>query len=160
VLSFELDRYRDREGGAFSFSRYAVDARTFTTLGSPQRVLALRGYASYDDPDPGAEVPFYLQETLGGSHDLRGFRNFRFRGTKLAVFQAEYRWEMVPALELALFLESGTVAGPGARLDFDDQRSSWGAALRLKTPTSFLARIEWARSAEGSRFYVRFSPAW
>jgi Omp85 superfamily domain len=160
VLSLELDRYRDRSGGEFSFSRYAVDARTFATLGSPQRVLALRGYASYDDPDPGAEVPFYLQETLGGSHDLRGFRNFRFRGTKLAVFQAEYRWEMVPAIELALFVESGTVARAGERLDFDDQRTSWGAALRLKTPTNFLGRLEWAKSAEGSRLYVRFSPAW
>jgi len=160
VLSFELDRYLDRDGGAFSFSRYAVDARTFATLGSPQRVLALRGYASYDEPDPGAEVPFYLQETLGGSHDLRGFRNFRLRGTKLAVFQLEYRWEMVPAIELALFAESGTVASAGERLDLDDQRTSWGAALRLKTPTNFLARVEWAKSAEGSRFYVRFSPAW
>jgi hypothetical protein len=160
VLAIEVDRYADRGGGLFSFTRYAGDLRGFATLSSPQRVIALRAYGSLDDADPGAEVPFYLQETLGGSHDLRGFRNFRFRGTKLALFQAEYRWEMVPALELALFVDTGAVAGAGEDLRLGHRRTSWGGGLRLKTPSSFLARLEWARSAEGSRFYLRLSPAW
>jgi hypothetical protein len=29
--------------------------------------------------DAGSVVPFYVQPTLGGPDDLRGFRRFRFR---------------------------------------------------------------------------------
>ena len=39
---------------------------------------------STSDADDGAEVPFYLQRTLGGPDDLRGFRHLRFRDRNIA----------------------------------------------------------------------------
>jgi hypothetical protein len=159
MIGFELSRYIDPDGG-FSFNRFGFDARAFAPLGSPQRVLALRAHANADDPDPGARVPFFLQSFLGGSHTLRGFRNFRYRGESSFLLSAEYRWEAIPAIELALFVDSGTVGGEAADIDLGKLRTSFGAALRLKLDSAILCRLEWAKGPEDQRFYLRFSPAW
>ena len=59
-------------------------------------------------------MPFYLQSFLGGSHTLRAYASQRFRGEKLALFQAEYRWEAAPAVELALFVGQRRGGGDAA----------------------------------------------
>jgi hypothetical protein len=159
MLALQLHRFDDRGGQAFRFSRFAVDARGFVPLGSPQRTLALRVLASFDDAAAGSRVPFYLQETLGGSHTLRGYPNFRFRGEDLLLLQAEYRWEASPALELSLFVDGGRVAARASDLDLSGLRTDWGFGVRLKTFRSVLARFDWARSAETTRALLRFSPS-
>ena len=88
MIALAASRFDERGGDAFTFDRIAADARAFASLGSPQRVLAVRALASADRPSSGARVPFYLQEALGGSRTLRGFDTFRFRGQKLFLFQA------------------------------------------------------------------------
>ena len=55
----------------------------------------------------------------GGSHTLRGFRTFRFRGEKVLLLQAEYRWEAWPALEFALFADAGRAFGAGEDFALD-----------------------------------------
>lgn len=160
VLAFEATRYADRGDGAYSFDRFGIDARGYVPLGSEQRTLALRSYASWDRTADGARVPFYLQRPLGGSHTLRGFRNFRFQGESLVLLQGEYRWEPNPTLELALFVDSGTVGTAAETLDLDRLRTSWGTGLRFKTAGNVLLRLEWATGDEDTRWYLRFSQAW
>ena len=158
LLAVQWLRYDQRDGRAFTFDRYAVDGRAFISLGDPQRVLALRAYASQDDPKGGARVPFYLLPFLGGSHTLRGFLSQRFRGERLALFQAEYRWEASPAIELALFADSGAVAA--TRDDKLEQfRTGGGIGLRLKTHEATLLRFDCAWSDEGVRLLLRFNPS-
>jgi outer membrane protein assembly factor BamA len=159
VVAFQAQRYDDPDD-RFSFTRIGLDARAFVPLGSPQRVLAMRGYAQRDTADAGQRVPFFMQQPLGGSHSLRGFQSFRFRGERVLLLQAEYRWFAVPALEFGVFVDSGVVASPGQSLDLHELRTNWGAGIRFKAPKSFLMRLEWARSPEDHRFYVRFSPGW
>ena len=93
MLAVGYSRFEDRNGGAFAFDRYGLDLRGFIPLGSHQRVLALRTYLNVDQPAAGSRVPFYLQESLGSGHTLRGFESYRFRGEKVLLLQAEYRWE-------------------------------------------------------------------
>jgi hemolysin activation/secretion protein len=128
------------------------------TLGRPQRVLALRAYLSKDDPAPGARVPFYLMAYLGGSHTLRAFDSQRFRGEKLALLQAEYRWEASPSIELALFLDRGAVA---ATTDdpLDEFRTDGGIGLRFKTHERTIVRFDVAWGGEGTRLAFRFNPS-
>ena len=64
MLGFSWTRFDDRGSEQSDFNRFAVDGRYYLTLGSDQRVLALRFFTSLDDDDPGSQVPFYLQETL------------------------------------------------------------------------------------------------
>lgn len=159
VLAATWQRYDQRGGGDDqSFNRVAADARLYVTLGSSQRVLALRGYASQDDPGAGARVPFYLLSHLGSSHTLRAFASQRFRGERLALAQAEYRWEASPAIEFAAFVDSGAVAATR-----DDSlgsfRTDGGIGLRLKSHEATLLRFDFAWGSEGGSFLFRFSPA-
>jgi len=157
LIAAQWLRYHDRDGGAYRFDRYAVDGRAYVSLGHPQRVLALRAYAVHDDAGAG-RVPFYLTSFLGGSHTLRGYESQRFRGEKLALFQAEYRWEASPALELALFADTGAVAAT-APDDLDRFRTDAGLGLRLKSHEALLMRFDLAWSDEGVRFLFRFNPS-
>jgi hypothetical protein len=158
VLAAEWLRYAQRDGGAGTFSRYAVDGRAYVPLGHPQRVLALRAYLSKDDPAPGARVPFYLMAYLGGSHTLRALDSQRLRGEKLALLQAEYRWEAAPWMELALFLDRGAVA---ATTDdpLDQFRTDGGIGLRFKTHERTIVRFDLAWGGEGTRLAFRFNPS-
>jgi hypothetical protein len=136
---------------AFSFNRLSLDARHAWSLGSPQRVLALRTYASAARADSGSRVPFYLQDTLGDSHTLRGFADFRFRGNAVVLLSAEYRWELIPALELALFQDAGAAGERVSDLRLAQLRGDFGAGLRLKRSDSGLFRLDVARSTEETR---------
>jgi hypothetical protein len=159
MLAVQATRFEDRRSSGFRFDRLGVDARGYVALGSPQRVLALRAYLARDDAASGASVPFYLQEFLGGSHNLRGYRNFRFRGTELLLLQAEYRWEAVPAIELVLFADTGKVASEERGLETADFKADWGVGLRFKSFKAVMMRLDVAWGDEGSRALLRFNPS-
>jgi hypothetical protein len=158
LAALQVSHLDDRGGEEFGFTRVAGDVRGFIPLGSVQRTLALRGYLSSDNPDTGSRVPFYAQETLGGSHTLRGFPSYRFRDTKILLLQAEYRWEASPAIELALFGDAGRVASSVSDL-FSDLEADAGIGLRLKTNLNTLFRIDVARGREGWQALARFNQA-
>jgi hypothetical protein len=159
-LAAQVSRYEDEGSGGFAFSRFGADARGYVALGSPQRVLALRVLYGNENADAGARVPFYLQEFLGGSHTLRGYPSFRFRGTDSLLLQAEYRWEPTPALEFAGYVDSGEVAASTSDLRLSDFRTSYGVGLRIKTWQAVFVRMDLAWSEEGTHFRFRFSQAW
>ena len=115
-LGVEGSRHDDREGGRYSFNRLSVDARGFIPLGSRQRTFAARVFASRDYADAGAQVPFYLMDTLGGQNTLRGFRNFRFRDENVLYLSGEYRWEATAGFDLAVFYDTGKVFADAAAI--------------------------------------------
>ena len=149
--------YFDSRDQLFDFQRYVVDARGYLPLGSIQRVLALRFLTTLDDPKGGHNVPFYLQETLGGSGLLRGFREFRFRDLNTLYLSAEYRWEAAPAWELAFFYDTGKVFSDRSDFNLKDLKDSYGIGMRFKLPDSVFMRFDAARSDEGTRFYFTFN---
>ena len=159
LVAVAATRFDERGGDAFTFDRFAADARGFVPLGSPQRVLAVRGLLSTDRPAAGARVPFYLQESLGGSRTLRGFPNFRFRGRKVALVQAEYRWETWPALEFALFADAGRAFVAGEDFTLGGMSRDFGIGVRLKSNDTVLLRLDAAWSDEDTRVLFRFGPS-
>ena len=159
MLAAAATRFADRDGGAWSFRRLALDGRGYLPLGSVQRVLAVRAYLSSDTADDGATVPFFLQEPLSNSHTLRGYETFRYRGEKLVSLQAEYRWEAAPAVELAVFVDAGRAFRASEDVTISGLRASWGGGLRIKTWEDTLFRLDVARSPEQVRAYARFGAA-
>jgi hypothetical protein len=159
LVALLAERYDERGGDAFTFFRLAADGRGFVSLGSPQRVLAVRAFASRDRPKDGARVPFYLQESLGSGDTLRGFDRFRFRGEKVLLLQAEYRWEAWPALEFALFADGGRAFRADEDMALDDLDADWGFGVRLKSHDAVLARLEVAFTPEGTAVLVRLGPS-
>jgi len=79
----------DHDDGHYSFRRLEADVQHYISLYRGRRVLALRAHASVSDAADGGDIPFYLQRSLGGPDDLRGFRRFRFRDRHLLLLQAD-----------------------------------------------------------------------
>ena len=158
-LAVGVSRYDDRDANQFEFRRVAGDLRAYLPLGSHRHVLAGHAVASFDFTDAGRSVPFYLQSTLGGSYLLRGYGSTRFRDEKLIAFTGEYRFEIIPRLELALFYDAGQAAPTLDELDLSRLHTSYGAGLRLKSPRKVRLRFDVARSSETTRYLVRFSPS-
>lgn len=152
-----FERFDQRGDNAASFDRLGVDVRGFIPLGSPQRVLALRSAVLVDEPESGGRVPFFMQQSLGGSHTLRGFDSFRFRGEKILLLQAEYRWEPVAFWELLVFTDAGTVSEAASKLELSALEWDYGFGTRFKTYRDVVLRLEIAFSQETTRYFIRGS---
>ena len=159
MLGVAFSNFNDRGSEAYRFDRFAADARLFVPLGSVQRVLALRALTIFDQTPPNNRVPFYLQESLGSSHTLRGYDSFRFRGEDLVLLQAEYRWEAAPLIEFAFFTDGGTVSPIGTGAELESLRWDYGYGVRFKNWKAVLFRFDHAFGDETSRILVRVSSA-
>jgi len=152
-----LQRFEDIDTNRFSFNRVEVDLQQYVPLVRDRRVLALHGVVSMSDADAGAEVPFYLQRTLGGPDDLRGFHRFRFRDRHMLLMQAEYRWEIFTAVDGAIFYDAGKVASRTEDVNFQNLETDYGIGFRFGTMNGIFLRIEGAfGSSEGKHFVLRF----
>jgi hypothetical protein len=152
-----VERFEDLDMDQFAFHRVEVDLQQYVPLLRDRRVLALHGLVSLSDADAGGEVPFYLQRTLGGPDDLRGFRIFRFRDKNALLLQAEYRWEIFTAVDGAIFYDAGKVAPRAEDIDFRDLESNYGIGFRFGTINGTFLRIEGAfGSRDGKHFILRF----
>jgi len=125
-------------------------------LPNKYRVVALHAAVVMTDADAGQQVPFYYQPTLGGSQQLRGFREFRFRDQNSLVMSAEYRWEASWMLDAAVFVDAGKVAATRGDLNLRDLATSYGVGLRIHSNSAFVARLDLAFSREGFIPLLRF----
>jgi hypothetical protein len=130
-------------------------------------------YSASDDSS-GNTVPFYLQETLGGSDidnqpTLRAFKDYRFRGPDLMMVQAEYDRKVCEAcnpckpgiirtvcshLGLLLAYDAGKVALRKSDLDFSGMRQSFGGGVSLYLGKDVVFRVAVALGGgEGAHSY-------
>jgi hypothetical protein len=158
--SLTYSHFQDRDTGHYTFDRLDVDVRQYISLLRERRVLALRALVSTSEADAGRQVPFYLQRTLGGPDDLRGFRRFRFRDDHMLLLQAEYRWEIFTAMDGVLFYDAGKVASQRSDLTLDHLESDYGFGFRFGTNNGVFMRVEAAYgSTDGAHFILRFGDA-
>jgi hypothetical protein len=144
----------DEIGGTeYTFVRVTGDARWYHPLVVPQGVVALRALASDERPTAGGEVPFYLQQTLGGDEILRGFAPYRFRDRALAAVSAEYRLRVSRWLELGPFADAGTVAPSFAHLALHNVEWSGGVRAGLRYKGRILFSVGWGHCREGDRLF-------
>jgi surface antigen Omp85-like protein len=157
LYAIRYERFDDVDLNAYNFSRVRAEVQQYLSLFNQRRVIALRALVSSASPDEGEQAPFYLQHTLGGPDDLRGFRRNRFRDNHLLLLQAEYRWEVFPAMDAALFTDWGKVASRREDLNFDDLEHDYGFGVRFGTINGVFLRIEGAfGSRDGKHFVFRF----
>jgi hypothetical protein len=130
----------------------------------------------YSVSDAGSRnaVPFYLQETIGGSDidnqpSLRAFRDYRFRGPDLMTVQAEYDRKMCEACEpckpglirtvcshlgLLLAYDAGKVAFRKSDLDFSNMHQSFGGGISIYLGKDVIFRMAVALGGgEGTHSY-------
>jgi hypothetical protein len=151
------NRYDDIDQGLHGFNRVDLDLRQYLSFWKSRRVFVLRGYYSSARPNSDAEVvPFYMMQTLGGHNTLRGFRNYRFRDTHVLLMQVEYRWEIFPALDAALFYDTGKVSPTRSDL-FENLEHDYGIGFRFGTNAGVFMRIDVSfGGSEGGKLFWRW----
>jgi outer membrane protein assembly factor BamA len=148
--------YGDRSKGLFSFRRYEAEFQQYIPFFNRRRVIAFRARSSLSDTSPGHTVPFYMMETVGGSEDLRGYREYRFRDKNLMVYNLEYRWEAFSGLDMALFGDAGKVFTRRSDFDLSHLEADYGIGLRFNQEKAVFLRIDVGKSHEGVRFFFKF----
>jgi len=161
---FELDYkvfynfYQDTSTGHYSFRRLQAKAehRFYPEKRKHGGVIRQNYFSvlwrySVSDASAGNAVPFYLQETIGGSdidsqQSLPAFRDYRFRGPDLMTVRAEYDRklceECAPCkdgiirtvcshLGLVLAYDAGKVALRKSDLDFSGMHQSFGGGIAI-----------------------------
>jgi outer membrane protein assembly factor BamA len=121
-----------------------------------RRVFVLRALGSFSDVASDAQMPFYLMRTLGGSHTLRGFSDFRFRDRHTVALQAEYRFEILTALDGAVFYDAGQVAPRLDSFQWREFERNWGFGFRFGGNGGVFLRLDLAYGGEGARTWLRF----
>lgn len=141
-------RYVDNDG-QYGFSRVDVDLVQHVPILRENWVLSGRArlQGTVGDQDV---VPFFLMPALGGGSTLRAYTSFRFRDRQAALVQGEFRW--IPnrlGLDMALFVDAGTVAHTFDALTTRHVARDVGIGVRLHTPAATPIRVEFAKGREG-----------
>ena len=140
----------------YSFQRLDLEAQQYIHFLNKFRVIALRGRISATSPHTGDQVPFYLQPTLGGPDDLRGYRAFRFYGNNSVLATAEYRWQVFPGLDMALFGDAGRVFDRWQQINARNLEGDAGFGFRFKMNGAVFMRIDTGFSPEGFGVWLKF----
>ena len=159
ALTAAAQRYDDRTGNGFDFTRTVGEVQIHVPIGHRNRILALRARASHAVGRNGGAPPFYLMETLGGADTLRGFREYRFRDARNLLFNVEYRWEVWTYLDFALFGDFGKVFPDAGGMSFRDLKSGYGFGIRGHAPGGMVMRFDFAWSEEGFKLHVGSGPS-
>ncbi len=151
--------YTDRGLRIFGFRRMDIDVQQYIPFLVKTHRIALRGLATFTESDGQQTTPFYLQPVLGGSDDLRGFRQFRFSDRSKVVYNAEYQWEVFAGLDAALFFDAGKVMPRRSLLAFSQLETSAGFGLRFNVRNATVIRVDAGFSHEGFQVWFKFRPA-
>ncbi|NEN22278.1 BamA/TamA family outer membrane protein [Cryomorpha ignava] len=113
-------------GSDFDYTHFQLDVRRFFTI-SENNFLGLNFYseAIY------GEAPFISLALLGGNKRMRGFYEGRYRDNNSAIFQAEYRRDIVGRLGAVVFGGVGAVADGYKNMELTNLRGTYGAGLRM-----------------------------
>jgi hypothetical protein len=122
------------------YFRYGLDLQRYFRLAQGPRTLALRALfegvtGTYQD------VPFVDLPRLGGPLLLRGYDLDRFRDRAMALFSAEYQWDLSQMLGGVLFVDTGRVFRSFDDFNFKNYRLGYGFALQAHRKNSFLFRF-------------------
>lgn len=152
----QFSTFNDVRRDHYSFDRLDLEAQQYFGFFNKFRVIALRAKVVATSPHRGDEVPFYLQPTLGGPDDLRGYRAFRFYDNNMAVLNGEYRWQVFSGLDMALFMDGGQVFDRWQEIDYRHLKADAGFGFRFKMNDAVFMRIDTGFSREGFGIWLKF----
>jgi hypothetical protein len=149
--------YGDRTFGLSNFQRLDVEAQQYVPFFNKRRVIAMRAKTAMTFNDGARPLPFYMQPTLGGQDDLRGFRPFRFRDNNLLLLNTEYRWEVFSGLDMAFFGDAGKVFAKKSQFNLSNLETSAGFGFRFNARNNVFLRLDVGFSHEGFQVAMKFN---
>jgi outer membrane protein assembly factor BamA len=152
----KVSRFSDRKYDQYSFRQIESSIEQYLPFFNRKRVIGLRARSVLTYPDAGSAVPFYMQPTLGGASDLRGYRRYRFYDNNIFVLNGEYRWEVFTLMDAALFVDAGKVFHNDGDFNLKKIENDFGFGLRFKTRQAVVFRVDTAFSHEGFGLWFAF----
>ena len=153
-------RYWDQDLGQHTFNQWDTAVEQYFPYWNKTRVVALRLALVATIAPEGQTVPFYLEPTLGGNENLRGFERYRFHDQSALMGTVEHRWHLFSAGHAAVFFEVGKVAPKATQLNLARAKYTGGIGFRFTLRDAVVMRIDNAVSNEGYRFMWTFSNPW
>ena len=137
---FRYGYFHDTDTGHYSFRRFVADfghaiyPESQDGIRRPDSVLNIRVRLAMSDASSTNAIPFYLQETIGGSDidnqaTLRSFRDFRFRGPNSFLVQTEYDRRIIGPIGILAFYDAGKVTVARSDLNFSNLHQGFGGGL-------------------------------
>ena len=110
-------------------------------------------------------LPFFEQFFVGGSENLRGYRDDRFWGSNLFLGSVEFRQPVARRLKGVLFMDIGDAWGgsydnvsiPGFTQNGFQPHLGVGLGIRVNTPIGPL-RLDYGIGDEGGRTHFSIGP--
>jgi hypothetical protein len=158
-LQIEADdsQFFDQSGNQANFHLLETQAAYYVPLTNGMRTLVFRVRNETAFPEDHQIVPFYLQPTLGGPDDLRGYDRYRFYADGNSVATAEYRWSISQTLEMAVFGDGGNVYTRPGLIGLRDLHGDGGIGFRVKNKQASVMRFDVGFSPEGVRVWFVFN---
>jgi hypothetical protein len=157
ALFLDYRRYLAETLSINSFHQVTGSFEQYVPFFNEKRVIALHAAANMTFNNSNQVVPFYMQPTLGGFNDLRGYRPLRFYDDNAVVASAEYRWEVSTGLDLAVFGDAGEVFHRPSQFSLSRIQNDVGFGLRFNNQRNLVFRIDTGFSREGFQVWVAFN---
>ena len=158
-LQVEADdsQFFDQSAHQGNFHLLETQATYYLPLTNGMRTLVFRVRNETAFAEDNQVVPFYLQPTLGGPDDLRGYDRYRFYADGTSLATAEYRWSISQTLEMAVFGDGGNVYERPGLIGFRDLRGDGGFGFRIKNKQTTVMRLDAGFSPEGVHVWFVFN---
>lgn len=144
-------------GGDFEYQKLTFDFRRYRGIKKNQ-VFAFRVNMGLGND----KIPQFDYFDIGGVNSLRGYDEYQFSGTKMILYNAEYRFNMSGNLSAVLFADAGQTWMDVSDMDPSplDMPKSVGFGLRLKIPVFGIGPVRldyaYALSIEETKIHFGF----
>jgi hypothetical protein len=159
ILEAQDTQFWDQRGTNSSFHLLQTQATYYVPFINGMRTLAFRARNETTFHADGQQVPFYLQPTLGGPNDLRGYERYRYYGNGSSLLSGEYKWSVAGSVEMALFGDGGNVYSRPGLIGLRELRGDGGFGVRFKNKQQEIMRFDVGFSPEGVKVWFVFNNA-
>jgi hypothetical protein len=135
--------------GAYGFRQVDYEGIQHIPILREAWIIALRGFAQTTYDKSGQQIPFFMMPSFSGGGDLRAYASWRLRDQNSLLLQGEWRATVNRFLEMALFVDGGTVSPRRNDLDVKDMKTDVGIGFRFHGQLATPLRIELTKGSEG-----------
>lgn len=143
----------------FNFNHLVFDLRKYNTIyiSNSQTVIAMQFSASFTS----GNVPFYILPTIGGSENMRGIYQGRYRDNNSHFLQGEYRFPVCWIVGMTAFTGVAQVAKDITDYSLNGLKVAYGLGVRLNIipDEKIFLRADFGFSKEGGQIYLGFGEA-
>jgi hypothetical protein len=159
ILEAQDTQFWDQSDTNSSFHLLQTQATYYVPFINGMRTLAFRARNETTFHAAGQQVPFYLQPTLGGPDDLRGYERYRYYDNGTSLLSGEYKWSVAGSVEMALFGDGGNVYSRPGLIGLRELRGDGGFGVRFKDKQQEIMRFDVGVSPEGVKVWFVFNNA-